>query len=102
MNELDFRQWLNHNQVSRKMQSDFISRIKKVERSIENCDIDEQYRSDRCSYLLSLFKNKGINPNMSQYSDVDLPIGTYYLCVYKHAITKYIQFLDESSNVRQQ
>lgn len=97
MNELEFRQWLNNKQVSKKMQSDFVSRIKRVERSIENCDIDEQYRSNRCSYLISLFKNKGINPNMTKYPNIDLPIGTYHLCVYKHAITKYVEFLDDTS-----
>ena len=94
MNELEFRRWLIENSINKKMQSDFISRIKKIEHEIENCDIDEQYRSDKCKYLFSLFRNKGINEDMRKYGDINLPIGKYQLSVYKYAIKKYVEFLE--------
>jgi hypothetical protein len=31
---------------------------KRFEKAIENCDIDEQYRSDKFLYLFSFFKTK--------------------------------------------
>lgn len=94
MNELEFRKWMNEKGIKKKMQSDFISRIKKIEHEIENCDIDEQYRRDKCRYLFSLFNNKGINENMKKYGDIKLPIGKYQLSVYKYSIKKYVEFLE--------
>jgi len=58
MKEIEFRQWLSKNNVPKKIQSDLVSRLKRFERAIENCDIDEQYRSDKFSYLFSLFQNE--------------------------------------------
>ena len=95
MNEIEFRQWLSKKDISKKMQSDFISRLKRLEREIGNCDIDEQYRSNKCQYLLSLFSNKGINEDMDKYQNIDLPIGKYHLSTYKYALTRYIQFLED-------
>ena len=63
---------------------------------IENCDIDEQYRSDKCEFLLSLFLNMGINDNMKKYPNVNLPIGKYYMSTYRHSLKQYIQFCDET------
>lgn len=77
MNEIDFKIWLNENNTPKKVQSDLISRLKRFEREIKNCDIDEQYRNDKCVYLLSLFKNKGLNDNMAEYINSNLPIGKY-------------------------
>lgn len=94
MNEIEFKQWMTHKSVNKKVQSDIISRLKKFERAIKNCDIDEQYRNDKCKYLLSLFDNKGINNYMAKYSDSGLPIGTYQLSTYKYALKKYIDYLD--------
>lgn len=95
MNEIDFKAWLNENNIPKKVQSDFISRLKRLEREIKNCDIDEQYRNDKCVYLLSLFKNKGLNDDMAEYVDSNLPIGKYQLNTYKYALNKYICFLSE-------
>lgn len=76
------------------MQSDLVSRLKRFERAIENCDIDEQYRSDKYRYLFSLFENKGINQAMGKFDNVDLPIGKYQLSIFKYALNKYSQFLE--------
>ncbi len=97
MNEVDFRNWMTKNNVNRKVQSDIVSRIKRIEREIENCDIDEQYRSDKCSSLMALFLNKGQNSEMNKYPDANLPIGKYYMSTFRHAIKHYIMFCEESS-----
>ncbi len=93
MNEIDFNIWLSKNNVPKKVQSDLISRLKRFEREIKNCDIDEQYRNDKCAYLLSLFHNKGLNDEMQRHYDSSLPIGSYQLSTYKYALNKYIEFI---------
>ncbi len=98
MNEVDFRMWLNNEGISRKVQGDITARIKKLERIFGNRDIDEEYRSDRCAFLLSLFRNKGCNEDMDKLNPVDLPIGKYQLSTYKYALRKYISFLDATAN----
>lgn len=100
MNELVFRQWLSKNDVPKKMQSDFVSRLKRLERAIENCDIDEQYRIDKYLYLFSLFQNKGLNENMKKYKNVDLPIGKYQFSAFKYALKKYKQYLDDEFTLK--
>lgn len=96
MDEIGFGQWLSKNGISKKMQSDLISRLKRFEREIGSCDIDEQYRNDRFHYLFSLFQNKGINENMKAYQNIDLPIGKYHFSVFKYALNKYKQFLEDN------
>ena len=95
MNEVEFREWLLQKDVKKKVQSDCISRIRRVEREINNCDIDEQYRSDKCEYLMSLFANVGNNEAMKAYPNTNFPIGKYHMNTYRHAVKKYIQFCDE-------
>ena len=68
MNEVEFRNWLEKKGTKKKVQSDTISRLKRVEKEINRCDIDEQYRNDRCEYLLSLFTNMGNNEEMKKYT----------------------------------
>lgn len=97
MNEIEFREWLSRNNIPRKMQSDFVSRLKRFERAIGNCDIDEEYRRDKYEYLFSLFENKGINENMNRFNNVDLPIGGYQLSTFKYALNMYKQYLEDSS-----
>ncbi len=96
MNELDFRKWLANKGGKKKVQNDCIYRLKRIEREINHCDIDEQYHSDRCDYLLSLFDNNGKNELMDAYPNVQLPIGKYYMSTYRMALKKYIQFCDET------
>lgn len=96
MNEVEFKNWLFKNGINKKVQSDVISRIKKIERELENCDIDEQYRRDQCEYLLSLFLNMGINDEMKKYPNANFPVGKYYMSTFRHAIRYYIRFCNES------
>ena len=95
MNELDFRTWLTEKNVDKKVISDMISRLKKVEKEINHCDLDTEYRSDKGEYILSLFLNKGVNDGMKKISPM-LPIGKYQLNTYKYAIRKYFCFLMET------
>lgn len=95
MNEVEFRNWLGKKNVKKKIQGDHVSRLKRVEKELIHCDIDEEYRSDRCEHLLSLFRNMGKNEEMQRYSGVNLPIGKYYMSTYKYSLQKYIDFCDE-------
>ena len=95
MNEIDFVLWLKANNTPKKLCSDYISRIKRVERSIANCDIDEEYARDRCHTLLSLFAHTGKNKSMEERMIGDLPIGKYHLSSFTYSIRKYVTFRDE-------
>lgn len=100
MNEVDFRVWLSSNNVNKKMSSDIVSRLKRIEKEINHCDLDVEYRSDQCSRLLSFFQNKGINAQMKQI-ETSLPVGKYQLSTYKYALKKYILFLQEVTSEKQ-
>lgn len=95
MNEVEFKNWLINKGVRNKVAVDTISRLKRVEREIENCDIDEQYENDRCKHLLQLFLNMGNNDEMKKYANANFPIGKYYMATYRCAIRQYIQFSDD-------
>lgn len=94
MNEVEFRNWMAQNNVNRKVQSDIVSRLKKIEREIENCDIDEQYRSDKCKSLMALFVNMGRNNDMKKYPYAVFPTGKYYMSAYKYAVKQYVLFCE--------
>ena len=96
MKELEFRQWMIQKGIKTKVQSDCISRIKRIEKELNHCDIDEQYRSDKCEFLMSLFVNMGQNDNMKKYPNAKLPIGKYYMSTYRHSIKQYVAFCEET------
>ncbi len=96
MKEVEFRLWLQKKGVKTKVQGDCISRIRRIERELDHCDIDEQYRSDKCVYLMSLFANMGLNDNMKKYKNVKLPIGKYYMSTYRHSIKQYVAFCEDT------
>ena len=95
MKEIEFRIWLEKNNVNKKMQSDFVSRIKRIEREINHCDIDEQYCSDKCEYIMNLFSDKGQNTAMKKYPNANFPIGKYQMNTFRYALKQYIKFCDE-------
>ena len=98
MNEIDFRIWLSENNISKKVQSDMVCRLKKLQRELNNCDLDDCYKKDRCERLLKIFYNKGINMESEKYEAADLPFGKYQLSAYKYALNKYIDFLDAAQS----
>lgn len=101
MDKLNFQNWLSKHNVSKKMQSDFISRLSRMERTFDYCDIEMQYNKDKCAYLLSLFKKKGLNERMAKYKNSALPIGKYQLSTYKYALVKYIKFVEETKKAKE-
>lgn len=94
MNELDFIIWLMKNNTSKKMCSDYVSRLKKIEHYLSDCDLDEEYSKDHCYSLLKLFDKSGQNEKMNCRHIDGLPIGKYYLATYKYSIKKYIEFMN--------
>lgn len=94
MREVDFYNWLKEKDTSSKSCSDFMARIKKVERCLRNCDLDEEYKKDGCVSLLELFNKTGRNIEMHQRHLGGLPIGDYHLASYKYSVNKYIDFLN--------
>lgn len=94
MNEVEFRNWLSKRGITGKIQSDCVSRLRRIERELNQCDIDEQYRTDKCKHLMSVFANMGINDEMKTYHHANFPIGKYYMSTYRHAIKQYVQFLE--------
>lgn len=97
MNEIGFRQWLTQSGVIGKVQSDCISRIKRIERELNQCDIDEQYRIDRCNHILSAFSHMGLNDVLSKYPNANFPVGKYYMSTYRRAINQYIAFIESTA-----
>ena len=96
MRELDFYIWLTSNNTPKKLCCDYISRLKRLEHSLLNCDIDEEYKKDKCISLLDLFDKSGQNEKMTSRHIGNLPIGRYYLATYKYAINKYLKFLNSN------
>lgn len=94
MNEVGFRNWLSESGVTGKVQSDCVSRLKRIERELHPCDIDEQYSNDRCQHLMTVFAGMGNNDEMKKYPNATFPIGKYYMNTYRHAIKQYVQFLE--------
>ena len=101
MNEIEFTVWLKANETPSKLCSDHVSRIKRVERSIADCDIDEEYARDRCHTLLSLFAHTGKNKEMEARMLGDLPIGKYHLSAFTYSIRKYVAFRDETGLLKE-
>lgn len=95
MNEVDFRKWLSEKGTKKKIQGDCVSRLKRVERELGQCDLDEQYRTDRCEFILGVFLNMGDNDNMKKFPQANFPIGKYYMSTYRHSIKTYVEFCDE-------
>lgn len=96
MNEVEFRIWLTKNDIQKKVQGDIVSRIRRIEREIEDCDVDEHYREDRCEYLMSLFKKMGVNEKMKSLPENNFPVGKYYMSTFRYALKYYIKFCDET------
>ena len=65
LQEIEFRNWLINTGLNKKLASDNVSRLKRLENELDSCDIDEEYQRDKCQYLLSLFAKMGKNDNVS-------------------------------------
>lgn len=94
MKELDFRKWLNERSVSKKMQSDFVSRLKRLETKLEIYDIDEEYKFDKCQKLLKYLSDGCKNSPYSK--ELNLQGTSNQYTVLKYALKKYISFLESN------
>ena len=97
MNEVEFKNWLTSKNMNRKVISDTISRLKRIEKELDFCDFDEEYKKDKCEYIKSLFLHNGINDKMKKYPNACFPIGKYYMSTYRSAIKQYIEFKENFS-----
>ena len=95
MNELEFKSFLINKGIPKKVISDHISKLKRLECSINNCDLDIEYERDKCNHLLILLSNKGNNEELKKVLIAKLPIGTYAMNTFKYSIKKYIEFKNE-------
>lgn len=98
MDELNFKIWLTSKGINKKVSRDVVSRLKRIEREIKNCDIDEEYRKDKCNHLISIFLNNGKNEEMKKYLYTNFPVGKYHISTFRYALNKYVQFCDELYN----
>lgn len=94
MREIEFRNWLEKQGVKAKVQSDCVSRLKRIEREFDNCDLDDVYANDKFVFLMDAFLNTGKNENMDKYPDANFPIGKYYISTFRNALKKYVTFCD--------
>jgi len=97
MNEIDFKNWMLKKHINKKVQSDYVSRLKRIEKELQDFDIDEQYYIDKCNYLMTLFSNMGMKELVNLYPYTSLPYGKYYMNTYRLALKKYIQFMTETT-----
>ncbi len=93
MNKEKFRTWAINEGKNKKVISDTMSRLGKIEREL-GIDIEKSYKKDKCAYLLSLFEHSGKNDEMSKYN-TSLPIGKYSMSTYKYAIKQYLKFKEK-------
>ena len=94
MKELDFRKWLNETGVSKKMQSDFVSRLKRLETKLEIFDLDEEYKLDKCQKLLKYLSDGCKNSPYSKNLNLQGTSNQY--TVLKYTVKKYISFLESN------
>ena len=73
------------------MQSDFVSRLKRLETKLEIFDIDEEYKSDKCQKLLKYLSEGCKNSPYSKGLSLKGTSNQY--TVLKYAVKKYIYFL---------
>jgi hypothetical protein len=98
MNRIDFFLWTVENNIPKKLYIDNMCRLEQIERSIDGCDLEEEYYKDRCQNILSLFKNLGRNEKMANVHIGNLPIGKTYISSYTSAIRKYVLSMDFTIN----
>lgn len=99
MNITLFKTWLLEKGYSRKIASDTLSRLRKLNKTLIYCkystSIDEEYEKDNCKFLLDCFSNMGLNLDMQSLELTTLPIGKPSIHTYKSALRKYLKFLDD-------
>lgn len=96
MNIVEFNNWLLSKGYNKKLASDIISRLKRIDTELlylkEHTCIDDEYKKDNCLNVLnSLKKNKAQN---NIFKDSSLPIQKSEIANYKSALNRYIKYLE--------
>ncbi len=99
MNEIGFRKYLFDLKTPKKVVSDHVSRLKRIEKSILNCDLDEEYDKNECVQLLKLCEKNYDLSKLDLEIVAPLPIGNYSMNTFKHSIKKYCQFRSSTSKI---
>lgn len=92
-----FKDWMNACQINKKVQSDHISRLKRIERVLKN-DMDDEYELDTLENLLFVFSYLGRNDFMMNIDDNPFPIGKYSMNTYKYSINTYKKYKSNQNN----
>ena len=100
MKKQEFQEWLISHGVCDKMIKDHLSRVARFERALSKArnisfSLEDEFEKDLCNSIYDLFRHCGLNPQMSKYGVVDLPIGKTSMACIKHSVKTYVLFLSE-------
>ena len=98
MDQIGFYNYLLRQGVEKKVCSDHVSRLKRIEKALKNCDLDEEYLKDRCKSLVVMMYKKNSKLEIKKRLIGTLPIGSYTMSTYRYSINKYIKYLDSLKN----
>lgn len=97
MNTVEFNNWLLSNGKSKKVASDIISRLKRIDYELINSSVessvDNEFNFDRCSRLLRSFSRK-IPDEEKILKGSSLPLKKPEIANYKYSLNQYISYLD--------
>lgn len=97
MNTVGFSNWLLSKGHNKKITSDIVSRLKRINKEILYSDlhtnIDEQYNLDLCKGLLNLLSRDKDNKN-NVLRNTNLPINKPEISNYKTSLNKYLKYLE--------
>lgn len=102
MNLIEFSNWLITNGYNKKIASDIISRLKRIDKELlyskKQTTIDNEYLFDSCENLLkSLIKNQKSDEYVLKNSN--LPVNKYEIYNYKFALNKYLSYLKTKKTI---
>lgn len=95
MNIVEFNNYLLSEGSKKKVASDMISRLKRIDNELilMGTSIDEQYSNDKCSVLIKSL-NKKISDSEEMLKGSSLPLDKPEIANYKHSLKKYINYLN--------
>lgn len=101
MNIVDFSNWLSFKGTNKKIISDTISRLKRINNELITLDpctnIEKEYKTDKCKNLFDSFNRKLPN-NIKILASSCLPLDKPEISNYKLALNKYIDFLEKKDS----
>ena len=98
MRDKEFKNWLIKKGGSKKTSSDKRSRAKRAEKLLSDylqtdLDLDNEYKKDQCSKVLHLLNGKTVDELPDSFK---LPKKKDLLAHYRHAVSKYVEFCEET------